>query len=98
MSTQGATIIQSPARWNFRHLLAAFLIGFLLQSLFLPCLCAIGDAKIALAYSFDGLVALRMLWAYFRRETGKGWIAYAVLCYTSVVWIEGITYLMLGEN
>lgn len=89
--------VQTPARWKFKPLLAALLIGFFFQSLFLPCLCPIGTAKIALAYSFDGLVLVRMLLAHFRRETGKGWMVYAVLCYTSVLWVEGITYLVLGD-
>jgi hypothetical protein len=89
---------QNQTRWNFAGLLAALLIGFLFQSVFLPCLCDIGTAKIALAYSFDGLVLLRMLVAYIRSETGKGWVFYAALCYTSVAWIEGITYLVLGDT
>lgn len=93
-----ASIVESPVRWNLRLLAVALFIGFILQSLFLPCLCAIGTAKIFFAYSFDGLILLRMLLAYFRRETGRGWLVYAVLCYTSAAWIEGITYLVLGET
>lgn len=87
----------SPSRWNFKYLAIALFIGFCLQFLFLPCLCDSDEAKMALAFSFDGLVLVRILLAYFRRETGKGWIFYAVLCYTSVLWIEGITYLVLGN-
>ena len=85
------------ATWNFRHLGAALFTGFVLQSLLLPCLCAVGTAKITFAYSFDGLVLLRMLLACFRRETCKGWLVYALLCHSSPAWIEGVTYLVLGE-
>ena len=89
-----APAIASQARWNFRHLSVALFIGFILQSLFLPCLCLTDTAKMTFAFCFDGLVLLRMLVAYFLRETGRGWIFYAVLCYTSAGWIEGITYLV----
>ena len=87
----------SLARWNLRNLGAALFIAFVFQSLLLPCLCPIGTAKITLAYCFDCLVLLRMMIAHLRSETGRGWLFYAVLCYTSVAWIEGITYLVLGE-
>lgn len=98
MENSPPEVAQTPAPWNRRHLTAALFIGFILQSLFLPCLCSIGDAKMTFAVCFDGLVILRMLAARRRRETGRGWIVYAVLCYTSAAWIEGITYLVLGET
>ena len=50
------------------------------------------------ALVFDGLVIARLLLAHHRHEIGRGWIVYAVLCYTSAGWIEGITYLILGET
>src|SRR5258707_9378327 len=93
-----AAIMPRATLWNFRHLGAALFIGFVLQSLFLPCLCSIGDAKIALAYAFDGFVLVRMLVAWIARETGRGWIFYAVLCYTSTAWIEGVAYLVIGGH
>jgi len=77
---------------------AALFIGFILQSLFLPCLCQIGVAKMTFAFYFDVFVFLRMVISYFCRETGQGWIFYTVLCYTSAAWIEGITYLILGDT
>ena len=76
----------------------AFFIGLILQSFVLPCLCTIGTAKMTFALVFDVMVLTRMLVAYRRHETGRGWIVYAVLCYTSAGWIEGITYLVLGET
>jgi hypothetical protein len=97
MNASAATAT-TPLRWNFRHLGAALFIGFVFQSLVLPCLCEIGTAKIKFALCFDTLVFLRMMIAYFGRESGRGWIFYAVLCYTSPAWIEGITYLVLGDT
>jgi hypothetical protein len=88
----------TPASWDFRHMTVALLVGFILQSLVLPCLCPIGSAKITFAIVFDLLVLARTLIAYGRHEPGRGWIVYAVLCYTSAGWIEGITYLVLGET
>ena len=90
--------VNIPVCWNFRHLGAALFIGFIIQNIFLSCLCSIGTAKMALAFSFDSLVLLRMAWAYFRRETGKGWMVYAILCYTSAAWVEGVTFLVLGDT
>lgn len=88
----------NAAPWNFRHLGTALFIGFVFQSLFLPCLCSIGDAKMGLAFSFDGLVLTRMFVAWFAHETGRGWIFYAVLCYTSPAWIDGVAYLVIGGH
>ena len=94
------TITQTPASaaWDFRHMTVALFAGFVLQSFVLPCLCQIGTAKMTFALVFDVLVLARTLVAYRRHETGRGWIFYAVLCYTSAGWIEGITYLVLGET
>src|SRR5215469_2678945 len=96
MNMPAATVTSLP-RWNFRRLGWALLIGLCLQSLVLPCLCEIGTAKIKFALYFDALVLARTMIAYFGRETGRGWIFYAVLCYTSAAWIEGLAYLILGD-
>ena len=92
------SVLGTAAQWNFKHLLAALLAGFVLQSLFLPCLCDIGTAKITLAYAFDVLVLIRVAAARACHETGKGWLFYAVLCYTSPAWIEGAAYFVLGGH
>ena len=89
---------QVPPLWNFHQLSAALVIGFVLQSIFLPCLCSIGTAKMTLAWCIDALVLARMLIAYFRHERGRGWVFYTVLCYTSFAWIEAGAYLILGET
>ena len=88
----------SSVPWNFRQLVLALFVGLMLQSFFLPCLCAIGTAKITLVYCFDGLVLLRMLIAHRLHEKGSGWVFYVVLCYTSPAWVEGLTYLVLGKS
>ncbi|MEN6627008.1 MAG: hypothetical protein ABFD69_12355 [Candidatus Sumerlaeia bacterium] len=75
------------AGWNFRWLVCALVIAFLMQGLFLPCLCQIGEARMRVAIIFDGLVILRMAIAGFRRERGSGWIFYAALLYSSPLWI-----------
>ena len=92
-SPQAATLVN----WNYKNLLAAWGIAFILQSLFLPCLCDIGTAKILFAYTFDALVLLRIGVACFLRETGVGWKFYAWLLCSSPLWIEGIAYLVFGK-
>jgi hypothetical protein len=91
MSTAIASAVSRA--WNYQQLFAVLSIAFVLQSIFLPCLCSIGTAKIAFAYGLDGLVLLRIGLAHLRRETGGGWKFYAWLLGTSPLWIEGIGYL-----
>jgi hypothetical protein len=93
-----APVLGAAAQWNFKHLLAALLAGFVFQSLLLPCLCDIGTAKTAFAYAFDVLVLIRIAAARACHETGKGWLFYGVLCYTSPAWIEGVAYLVIGGH
>jgi hypothetical protein len=96
-----STAIRSAAAasaWNFKHLLAAWFIALVLQSLFLPCLCDIGTAKITFAYILDVLILFRIGAAYFFHDTGAGWKFYAWLLWTSTLWIEGITYLVFGDT
>ena len=85
----------TPAGWNYRRLGLALIAAILFQSLFTP-FSSPGDAEWRLAYCFYGLVLLRMIWAMFWREIGKGWRFYEVLCLTSPAWIKGIAFLMLG--
>lgn len=84
--------------WNFRQLACAFIIGFILQMLLLPCLCSIGTAKATFALVLDALIVVRMLIAYFARERGRGWIFYAVALYTSAVWITVLARVVLGPD
>ena len=86
-----------PSAWNFKHLLAAWFIALVLQSLFLPCLCDIGTAKITFAYILDLLILFRIGIAYVFHENGGGWKFYAWLLWTSTLWIEGISYLIFGD-
>ena len=86
-----------PGYWNFKRLIAIFAIAFLLQILFLPCLCEIGRAKMIFALVFDLLVVIRGSVAYLSRERGIGWKFYAWLIGTSPVWIEFAAYLGFGE-
>jgi hypothetical protein len=48
--------------------------------------------------AWDAFVAVRMVLAYFRKETGRDWFIYAVLCYTSPIWIAIIVHLAGGPN
>src|SRR5690242_4264725 len=93
-----APALEIAPGWNFKHVLAALVVGFVLQSLWLPCLCDIGTAKITFACAFDALVLIRVLVARACHETGKGRLFYVVLCYTSPAWIEGVAYLVLGGH
>ncbi len=84
--------------WNYRHLGAALFVGLTLQGLLLPCLCQIGQAKMGFAFAFDAAMIARILVAYYRKESGRGWVFYAALLYSSALWIEGLTYVLFGET
>lgn len=86
------------SNWGFAVLTAALLIGLVGQGMLLPCLCAIGDAKMTVALVFDGLVLVRMLAARWLKERNRGWMFYAILCCTSGIWIELLSWLSLGRH
>jgi hypothetical protein len=90
---QPATVRQP---WNYQHVLVGFAITVILQGLFLPCLCNIGQAKSVFGWVIDLLVAIRIAVAYLRKETGRGWLFYVVLLYTSPVWITLVAWIVLG--
>jgi hypothetical protein len=84
--------------WNYRLLIGCFFVGVLGQAIFLPCLCAIGNAKMAFAGIFDSLVLIRCIIAYSRKEKGNGWIFYAALIVTSPAWIEAGAWITFKET
>lgn len=90
--------LAAPGHWNFKRLIAAFAIAFLLQMLFLPCLCDIGRTKMIFALVFDLLVVVRGGFAYLSRERGSGWKFYAWVVGLSPLWIELAAYLVFGET
>lgn len=73
---------------NCGRLFFALIVAFLLQSIFLPCLCPVGDARIRFAMIFDGLMLLRISVAHLVHERGEGWLFYAILIYSSPLWIR----------
>ncbi|GAG03113.1 unnamed protein product, partial [marine sediment metagenome] len=75
--------------WNYRHLISALVIGFMIQMFVFPSHAYCGRQSVALtfAFVFDGLIVLRIYVALWVRQKGKGWIFYAVLLYSSPFWI-----------
>ncbi|MEN9361097.1 MAG: hypothetical protein RL095_2632 [Verrucomicrobiota bacterium] len=73
--------------------LACFAIAFITQALFLPCLCAVGTAKMALAFAIDMLVLLRFAVGWHRREQGRWWMFYCALLLSSPLWIEALAMI-----
>jgi hypothetical protein len=85
-------------RWHFGHIWAAFLAAIILQSLILPCLCVEGTVKGWIALGFDVLVLIRVAVAWGRNETGRGWLFYVILLYTSAFWIEGLAWAFMPHH
>ena len=88
----------SANAWNYEHLIVALVIACIAQNLWLSCLCQIGMAKMNFALVFDGLVLLRIGMARLLKETGKGWVFYAALLYTSPFWIDLVALIVLGRH
>ena len=83
--------------WDFKRLAFAWAIGVFLQQVLLPCLCYVGTASVWFGLVFDGLILVRMSVAWRLGESGRGWIFYALLCYTSPFWILFASSLVHGH-
>ncbi len=68
-------------------ILSLLMLIFLLQSIFLPCLCDRGTAKMILAFVVHALILVRVLIARLHRETNRDWIFYLAMGTSSLVWI-----------
>jgi hypothetical protein len=88
---------EAATGWQYGQICVAFTVAIVLQSLMLPCLCEVGTAKGKLALGVDALVFARTAIAWMRKETGRGWLFYAVLLYTSAFWIEGLAWVFTGH-
>jgi len=84
----------TAAGWNYPALLTALGISFVLQMLFLPCFCYQGEIKGDFALMFDAFVLLRIIIAALRKERGRTWLFYAMVLYTSPVWITILVAFM----
>lgn len=57
-----------------------------------------GGTEWSLGLGWDAYVVIRMAVAYFRKDTGRDWIIYSILCWTSPLWISAIVYLAVGRT
>ncbi len=79
-----AVATQKP--WSYSHLLLAFFLGFFMQ-VELSDFIESSAVTFPEAVIFDVLYLARVARAYWKKETGRGWILYVVLTYTSPCWI-----------
>jgi hypothetical protein len=79
--------MSEPKPWNFRHLLLALFIGVSMQAAGLSDFVDSCAVTCPIALMFDVLYLARVARAYWKKETGRGWILYIVLMYTSPYWI-----------
>jgi hypothetical protein len=87
----------SSVPWNYGALSCALAISVVLQGMLLQCLCDCGQARVFFALIVDTAVIIRASVAFLRGETGSGWKLYAVLLYTSPLWISILTLIILGD-
>ncbi|MBI9018576.1 MAG: hypothetical protein JEZ07_15090 [Phycisphaerae bacterium] len=74
--------------WNWPAVVSCFVVGLVIQATMLPCMCRIGQIKMTVALMIDLLVVIRLGTAYLRREKGKGWVFYSILCILSGLIVE----------
>lgn len=86
------------AGWNYTHLCVALVVGVVVQSLVLTCACYRGSLNMKVAFLFDGLIVLRIIVAKLLKQKDKGWIFYAILIYSSPVWMYLLTRIMFGGH
>ena len=84
-ATDGTDVQEST--WRVSRLLPAFAVGLIAQAVFLPCLCAVGTAKMNMALILDALIWLRVVGAWIAKER-RGGTFYAAVWITSPLWIE----------
>jgi hypothetical protein len=84
--------------WNFRMLGVALVISFILQMILFDWLHSEGGTEAEFGLAWDAFVVARMVLAYFRKETGRDWLIYAVICYMSPIWIIAIVHLSVGKG
>ena len=97
MRTGRSSAEADPKRWPCGKLFVALVIMFVIQMLYLPCLCHIGAIKLEVALYFDALMFLRILVATLMRQRGRDWKIYFWALVTSPFWIEGIAWLAFGR-
>jgi hypothetical protein len=76
--------------WPLFRALGLLLVVFILQSLFLPCLCERGPVKMNIGLMIDAVVLVRLIIGRLRNETGRGWIAYILLAASTVLWVPAL--------
>ncbi len=95
LNTNETTTVE---RWNFKHLYCALGIVAILHALFLPCLCAVGMGIYRFSIAVDLLFLARIVVAHLRLETGRDWIVYSWFIWTSPIWIELVSTLVVGGH
>ena len=86
-SEEELSIDRRSMQWDYNALFKALAISVLLQTMFLSFLCFEGKIMTDFAMLFDAFVLMRILIAWLRKERGRTWLFYAILLYTSPIWI-----------
>ncbi len=79
--------------WPVGTGVAGLFLVFVLQTMFLSCLCDRGVAKMKMGVAVDGIILARFVIAWIRQETGRGWMIYLFIGLSTVVWIP----MIVGE-
>ena len=79
---------------NYLFLSRSLVQSFVLQMIFLLFFCregkSVASIQMTFALMFDSFVLLRILIAWLRKECDRSWLFYAILLYTSPLWISSL--------
>ncbi len=67
------------SNWYNNHIIFAFMVSLVLQSVLLPCMCGHGVARMKVAAIFDVMILIRIIIALLIKENNNGWRIYCIL-------------------
>ena len=82
-----------PSKWNCFALFICVMLSVVFQTVFLNCLCAAGTVKMSIAMAIDGLILLRVLYAWLTKERGRAWLFYAAIPFVIIPLMMFIEYM-----
>ena len=82
--------------WRMKQVALALGMALVFQRLLFRGITVLGAGEWMIALSVDLLVAVRAGVALATRERGRGWLFYCGLLYTSPIWIEVMSRVLVG--
>ena len=83
-------VMPGPRLWPWATCGGILFVSFVLQALFLPCLCRAGTVKMNIAMALDLAFVARFILARLLGQRNRDWRVWGVVLLSSGVWIEWV--------